>query len=163
MKKEKVFYYHFDKINPWFMFNTALLIMLTYVSVKCSCLLFWWQTQVLWGVAIFSWLVWGYKYLHKQRLATINDKTITIDHCAPLAWKDVDHAEERMVRCCFRKLKIIVLIPKKNIDYKYNFLQRHNGEFTAFSIPLYEIVSSEDAEEITKIIAKKVKLVKLSD
>ena len=40
MKKEKVFYYHFDKINPWFMFNAALLIMLTYVSVKCSCLLF---------------------------------------------------------------------------------------------------------------------------
>ena len=163
MKKEKVFYYHFDKINPWFMFNAALLIMLTYVSVKCSCLLFWWQTQVLWDVAIFSWLVWSYKYLLPQRLAVINDKTITIDHCEPLAWKDISHAEERIVRCCFHKLKIIALIPKVGINYKYNFLQRHNGEFTAFSIPLYEIVSQKDVEEITKIIAKKVKLVKLPD
>jgi len=42
-----------------------------------------------------------------------------------------------------------------------NFLQRHNGDFTPFSIPLYEIVSPEDAAELTEIIAEKVKLTRL--
>lgn len=161
MKKEKVFYYHFDKINAWFIFNMALLITLTYASVKCYCLLFWWQTQVLWSVLAYSWLTWGYKYLMKHQLAVINDKTITIDHCRPLAWKDIDRAEERIVRCGFRKLKVIVLLPREGLKYQYNFLQKHNGAFTPFSIPLYEIVSPEDADELAALIADKVKLVKL--
>jgi len=162
MMKAKEFYYTFNKINAWFIFNAALLIMLVYISFKCSCLLFWWQTQVLWGVALLSWLIWGYKYLLKHRVALIDDKTITIDHCRPLAWKDIKQAEERIVRCCFRKLKVIVLVPKEGIDYQYNFLQKHNGDFTAFSIPLYEIVSPEDAKAIKEIIARKVKLVELA-
>ena len=86
MKEAKTFYYRFDKINAWFVFNAALLITMLYVSIKCYCLLFWWQTQVLWGVTVFSWLVWSYKYLLPQRLAVVDDKTITIDHCRPLAW-----------------------------------------------------------------------------
>ena len=161
MKEAKTFYYHFDKINAWFVFNAALLITMLYVSVKCYCLLFWWQTQVLWGVTVFSWLVWSYKYLLPQRLAVVDDKTITIDHCRPLAWKDIKNAEEKIVRCGFRRLRIIVLHPKKGINYRYNFLQRHNGDFTPFSIPLYEIVSPEDAAELTEIIAEKVKLTRL--
>ena len=59
MKEAKTFYYRFDKINAWFVFNAALLITMLYVSIKCYCLLFWWQTQVLWGVTVFSWLVWS--------------------------------------------------------------------------------------------------------
>ena len=118
--------------------------------------------QVLWGTLAFSCAVWSWKYLHKQRLALITDESIAIDHCQPLAWNDIDYAEERVVRCCFRKLKIIVLIPKSGLDYQYNFLQRHNGDFTAFSIPLYEIITKTDAEEITALIAKKVKLTRLS-
>ena len=27
MKEAKTFYYHFDKINAWFVFNAALLIL----------------------------------------------------------------------------------------------------------------------------------------
>lgn len=61
----------------------------------------------------FSWLVWSYKYLLPQRLAVVDDKTITIDHCRPLAWKDIKNAEEKIVRCGFRRLRIIVLHPKK--------------------------------------------------
>lgn len=121
MKEAKTFYYRFDKINAWFVFNTALLITMLYVSIKCYCLLFWWQTQVLWGVTVFSWLVWSYKYLLPQRLAVVDDKTITIDHCRPLAWKDIKNAEEKIVRCGFRRLRIIVLHPKKGINYRYNF------------------------------------------
>lgn len=40
MKEAKTFYYHFDKINAWFVFNAALLITMLYVSIKCYCLLF---------------------------------------------------------------------------------------------------------------------------
>ena len=79
MKEAKTFYYRFDKINAWFVFNAALLITMLYVSIKCYCLLFWW----------------------------------------------------------------------------------HNGDITPFSIPLYEIVSPEDAAELTEIIAEKVKLTRL--
>lgn len=75
--------------------------------------------------------------------------------------KTLKNAEEKIVRCGFRRLRIIVLHPKKGINYRYNFLQRHNGDFTPFSIPLYEIVSPEDAAELTEIIAEKVKLTRL--
>ncbi len=161
MQEPKSFYYHFDKINAWFIFNMSLLIMLFYVSIKCVCLLFWWQTQVLWGVCVFSWAMWAYKYIYPQRLALVDDKSITIDHCRPLLWKDIDYAEERIVRCCFKKLKIIALVPKKGINYHYNFLQKHNGEFTPFSIPLYNIVSEADKQELQQIISQKVKYKKL--
>ena len=63
-----------------------------------------------------------------------------------------------MVRCCGKLRKVIVLIPHDNIDYKYNFLQRHNGEFTPFSIPLYGILSKEDEEKMVNLIARKVGL-----
>lgn len=158
MKKARTFYYHFEPINAWFILNSVLLITFSYWSFKCPCLLYWWQMQVLWGTTIFSWLAWGYKYLLKHRLALIDDKSITIDHCAPLLWKDVKHAEERIVRCGLRQYRIIVLIPKSKIDYPYNFLQRHNGNFTAFSLPLYNVVTPEEAAEIKQIVAQKVKL-----
>ena len=65
--------------------------------------------------------------------------------------------EEKEVRCWFRKYKVIVLNPKKNIDYQYNYLQKHNCGFGAFSIPLYGIVREEDIKEIRDILAKKVR------
>lgn len=157
----KIFYYDFNKINAWLFFNLLLLGLLVLCSLKCPGLIYWWQMQVLWGTWVFSCAVWSWKYLHKQRLAIITDETITIDHCRPLAWKDIDYAEERIVRCGFHRLKIIVLIPKDGINYRYNFLQRHNGDFTAFSIPLYDIVNRKDAEEMTALIEKKVKLIRL--
>ena len=107
------------------------------------------------GTVLVSTILWGYKYLLRHRMALIDDKTITIDHCAPLKWKDIKYAEERIVRCCLLQYKIIALVPKDNIDYKYNFLQRHNGDFGAFSIPLYKVISREDADKITEIIADK--------
>lgn len=161
MKKEKVFYYHFDWVNAWFVFNSAYLITMIYGSVQCPCLLYWWQAQVLWGTCLFSIGVWAWKYLLKHRLAVFDDEGIIIDTCNPLKWDDVEKAEERIVRCCFKKLKIIVLIPKEGIDYKYNFLQRHNGDFTPFSLPLYDVVTKEDAAAMSKLVAKKVKLTKL--
>lgn len=160
MAKSKTFYYRFDWVNAWFIFNSSFLITMLYGSFKCPCLLYWPQTQVLWGTCLFSIAVWAWKYLLKHRLAVFDGKEITIDTCKPLRWKDIDYAEEKIVRCCFKKRRIIILHPKEGLKYEYNFLQKHNGEFTPFSIPLYEVVTKEDAAEMAALIAKKVKLVR---
>ena len=88
----------------------------------------------------------------------ITPESIKIDHCNPLNWKDIRFAEERIVHCMGMRRKVIVLVPVDNLDYKYNFLQKHNGEFTPFSIPLYGILSKDDEDKIRNIVAKKVPL-----
>ena len=105
---------------------------------------------------LFSWGLWIYKHCMKQVLAVITKESIKIDHCQPLLWKDVASAEERLVWCGFRKLKIIVLNTREDIDYHYNFLQKHNGEFTPFSLPLYSVVNREETEELKRILMKRV-------
>ncbi len=160
MSQTKTFYYKFNPVNVWMIFNAVLFIMILHCCIVCPCLLFWWQTQVIIGVFIFSTLAWGYKYVLKHKMAVIDDEGITIDHCNKLPWKDVENAEEKTIRCWFKKYDVIVLNPKKGIDYKYNFLQRHNCGFTAFSIPLYPIVRKEDIKEIRDILSKKVKFKK---
>ena len=74
------------------------------------------------------------------------------------SWKDIEIAEERMVTCCGKKRRVIVLIPKKGIDYKYNFLQKHNGDFTPFCLPLYGLLTPEDEEKVFRIVTHKVGL-----
>lgn len=158
MKLEKrEFYYKFNKLNAWLILNIVLFNVLAYWSVVCPCLTFWWQTQVLIGVCVVSWVVWSYKYLKKHRMALVDDESITIDTCKPLFWKDVKSAEEKIVRCGLKKRRIIVLHPKENIKYSYNWLQKHNCGFGAFSIPLYGILSTEDEETLIKIVKSKVK------
>lgn len=157
----KTFYYHFNPINAWLVLNITLFICLVWCLTCCPCLFYWPQVQVLIGTFVFSLIAWCIKYLGKHKMATLTDESITIDHCAPLYWKDVEKAEERIVRCCLLKRKIIVLLPKADIDYKYNFLQKHNGDFTPFSIPLYDIVTPQDMEEISRIITSKVPFTKL--
>ncbi len=161
MSKQTVFYYHFEPIGGWFILNSVMLVTFGYWSIVCPCLLYWSQMQVLWGVTLFSWLAWGWRDVVKHRLAVFDNKSITIDHCQPLAWKDIKAAEERLVRCGLRKCRIIVLIPKDGIDYKYNFLQRHNGGFTAFSLPLYDVVKPDDAVKMTELVNKKIKIKQL--
>ncbi len=158
----KTFYYRFNPLNAWLIFNCALAITFIWGLFHCPCLLYWMQTQILLGVLVFSFLAWGWKYLIKHKMAVVTDEDITIDHCAPLKWTDIKFAEEKFARCGWCKYKIIALVPKEGIDYKYNFLQKHNGEFTAFSIPLYNIITKEDAEEIRKIIENKVTLKKMN-
>ena len=182
MKEAAIFYYRFNRLNAWFIFNMAFLVTMVY-GMTCwpclifwvqtqghhtsmlrpggwPCLIFWVQTQVLIGVLLFSWIAWGYKYLIKHPAVVIDDDGITIDGCRPLFWKDVKNAEEKTVKCCFKKYKVIVLNPKEGIEYKYNFLQKHNCGFSAFSIPLYGILSREDEAEITKRIALKTTLIR---
>lgn len=154
----EIIYYHFKKNYTWLILNILALAAL------CSCIFcslsyaFWWEFQILFGLLIFSLLLWIYKYALKQTMAIITDDTIKIDHTNPIAWNDIEIAEERIVNCCGKKRRVIVLIPKKDIDYKYNFLQKHNGEFTPFCLPLYGILTSEDEEKIFRLVAHKVGL-----
>lgn len=159
--KAKSFYYKFDRLNFWLIFNIAFFNMLVWCCYTCPCLLYWTQTQALIGVFVFSCLAWCFKYVKKHRMALVDDESITIDHCKPLYWKDVKDAEEKIVRCCFLKRRIIVLNIKEGVDYQYNFLQKHNGAFTPFSIPLYGIIGKEDEEEIVRIISAKIPLKRL--
>ena len=94
----------------------------------------------------------------KQVAVIITDDTIKIDHCAPLAWKDIKDAEIKDVRMCCGKMKVLSLNPKKGIKYRYNLLQKNNGDFGAFPIPLYGILTPEDEKEITQIVKKHVKI-----
>lgn len=156
----KVFYYKFNRLNAWFVLNAVLFI----VTAHCLCccprlILYWWQMQVIVGVLIFSVLMWCYKYLLKHKMAVVTDDDITIDCCKPLCWKDIESAEQKEVKCLFGKYKVIILNPKSDIKYKYNFLQKHNCGFTPFSIPLYGIVAQQDIEELVNIIKNKVKQV----
>lgn len=155
--KEKIFYYHFKRLNAWLIFN----LILTGLIVSCLfCHRVWFYTQmyVIVGVVIFSWLVWIYKYVLPQKMAVVTDESITIDHNAPLKWRDIAAAEIREIYCCLQKRKILVLLPKEGIDYQYNWLQKHNAGFTAFSIPLYGILTPEDERELTEIVTDKIGL-----
>lgn len=154
----EVIYYHFKKNYIWLMLNILA------IAALCSCLFcslsyaYWWEFQVLLALLILSLLIWIYKYAAKQVMAVITDDTIKIDHNNPVAWKDIEVGEERMVKCCGKERRVIVLIPKKGIDYKYNFLQKHNGDFTPFCLPLYGLLTPEDEEKIFRIVANKVGL-----
>ena len=59
MTETKTFYYRFNPINLWLILNAALLITLSYCCARCPCILYWPQTQVLWGVLIFSLAAWA--------------------------------------------------------------------------------------------------------
>ena len=155
--KTQEFYYQFDKVNCWTIINASLTLMLVMCAIKCPCAYLWPQTIFLVLLCLASWGAWSYKYLKKQRCALVDEKGITLDHCQKLLWKDIKSVYEKKVSCCFRKYPILVLEPNEGIDYQYNFLQRHNGEWTPFSVPLYDVLSKADREALVQIIHSKVK------
>ena len=144
---QKTFYYHFDKIDSCFwsmVIELAVLVL--------------WRVSSPWALGIFvlTTLVWVYKNFMKQQAVVITDKGIKIDHSAPLAWKDVKSAEIKEVVLGFDTMKILSLIPKKDISYSYNYLQTHNGDFGAFPIPLYGVLTPSDESEIIRLVRQKV-------
>lgn len=155
----EVIYYKFKK---GFWCYTWLIFDLVALGVLFKC--FWCFAPHFYTAQILAMLIivgahlglWLYKYAADNEMAIITDKSIKIDHNNPIAWKDIAYAEEKMVKCCGKERKILSLVPHDGIDYKYSWLQLHNAGFTAFSIPLYGIISKEDEEKIVKIIEKKV-------
>lgn len=156
MSESKTFYYHFKRFNFWLLFNIFFTYLLICCGIKYPYCFYWTQFHILIILMLITWGLWFYKHLIKQTLTIISDESIKIDHCRPLAWNNIASAEERYVYCGFRKLKVIILNPKPNIQYSYNFLQRHNGPFTPFSLPLYPVITKEEGEELKKIISSKV-------
>ncbi len=154
--KEKIIYYSFQKVNFHFYINILLtLIMLKCFMCRCPFLCVS-QLNVWTLICACSWLLWYWLYVKKHIMAIITDEGIKIDHCEILRWKDIKSTEEKEVRCCFKRRKVIILNIKDNVKYHYNYLQKNNP-FTAFSIPLYGIVSDTDIKAIKDIFAKKIK------
>lgn len=152
-------YYKFKKgfwCWLWLAFDVAALVCL----FKCFCCTpvcgYTGQILALLIIVGAHLGVWLYKFAADNEMAVITDKDIKIDHNNPVAWKDIAYAEEKTVKCCGKMRKILSLVPHDGIDYKYSWLQLHNAGFTAFSIPLYGIISKEDEEKIIKIVEKKV-------
>ena len=162
MKKptpEVIFYYNFKTNYVWLVLTSVLLIFMIYCTWCHPFIIYWWQTWGLIGSLIYSLVLWCIKYLRKHKMAVINDKYIKIDHCRPLPWRMVAFAELKIVRCCFKKLPIIVIRTKKPLHYKFNLMQKlcAKSDFTPFSIALYAL-KSEDANLIAAIISRKIAL-----
>ena len=147
--KQKIYYYHFKKTDTCFW---AMMIALVGAIVCCCC------CPCIWLLFLITALLWGYKNILKQKAVVITDKDIKIDHTAPLAWKDIKDAEIKTVHMCAGQMKILSLNPKKGIKYKYNWLQKHNGDFGPFPIPLYGILTQKDEKEILQTVKKHVKV-----
>jgi len=145
--KTKTYYYHFQKWDTCFI--AAMLALILAISFGGG---------ILWTLFIIAAGLWVYKNLWRQKAVVITDNDIKIDHTNPLPWKDIQNAEIQTVLLCGGEMKILSLIPKKNIQYRYNYLQRHNGAFGAFPVPLYGILTPDDEREIIQIVKKHVKI-----
>lgn len=151
----KTFYYNFKPLNAFLLFNIVITALVGSCFMCGWQILYWPQMWVLIGTVLFSWGVWYYKYIHPQVMAVVTDQSIKIDHTHPLKWQDISYAEIKDVPCCFKKYRVLSLVPKENVDYKYLWLQKHNS-FPPFSIPLYGLMTKDDEDKISEIVAKKV-------
>lgn len=143
--KTKTYYYHFNKWDTCFIAMGLALILA--ISLGGG---------ILWTLFIIAAGLWAYKNLWRQKAVVITDNDIKIDHANPLLWQDIQNAKIQTVRLCGREMKILSLIPKQNIQYRYNYLQRYNGAFGAFPVPLYGILTPADEQEIIQIVKKHV-------
>ncbi|MBP5344537.1 MAG: hypothetical protein J6Y85_05655 [Alphaproteobacteria bacterium] len=146
--KQKIFYYHFKKNDAclWAMIIAFVLLSLTdFTSV------------LMWILFIGTVLIWAYKHLMPLPAVIITEKTIKVDHNNPVAWKDIKAAKVLSVRMCGKDYRILSLIPKKDIKYRYNWLQKHNCIFGPFPIALYGILTPSDEKEIVQLVKAKIK------
>ncbi len=155
MKAPYIIYYHFKKNYIWLVLNILALFMIVSCVSQMPALIIWWQVQTLFclfGVTLF---LWGYKYLLKHKVVEFSEQGIKIDHCRILHWEDVLGIEYRKVRCFGKDLPVVSVLTRKNMAYKYNFLQKRCQKigFGAFSIPLYDIKKT-DIEKIYNILNK---------
>lgn len=153
----KIYYYRFKRFNLWLLFNILFSVKMIYCIVKYPTVMTYPQSYVLIGCLFVSIAVWCYKYILVHPMAIVTHEGIKIDHCNILKWKDIEGTEEKIVYCGFQKMKVLILKPKQDIDYRYNFLQKHNCGFTPFSIPLYGILSKEDEKELVDLINNQIK------
>ncbi len=145
---QRTYYYHFNKCDTTF-WAMIMALIIAIISTYCCCF-------CGWGLFIVTVLLWGYKHI-KHKAVVITDKSVKIDHCEPLAFKDIKKAQIKTVQMGCKKYQILSLTPEDRIKYRYNWLQKHNGTFGAFAIPLYGILTPADEKEIIKIVKGKIK------
>lgn len=146
---QKTFYYKFQKIDFIFVLLLLELVFIIFMGLSCP---------LLWCAVLFTALVWAYKNIVKHKAVVVTDHDIKIDYSNPLSWKDIVSAEIKTVRLCGKDKKILSLVPKKDIQYHYSYLQKNNANFGPFPIPLYGILSKEDEDEIIRLVREKVKV-----
>ncbi len=155
MKAPYIIYYHFKKNYIWLVLNILALLMIVCCVSHMPALIIWWQVQTLFCLFMTTLLLWGYKYLLKHKLAEFSDVGVKIDHCQILPWEDVLGIENKKVKCCGKELSVISILTRKNMAYKYNFLQKRCQKigFGAFSLPLYDVRKS-DIEKMYSLLEK---------
>lgn len=146
---QKKFYYTSSK------FDIFLIIAIVEFILLCTICM---NNKLMWSAFIITLLVWICKHFFKHPAVIITDKNIKIDFSQPISWTDIENAEIKEVRLCGKNKKILSLNPKKDIQYKYSYLQKNNCDFGPFPIPLYGILSKADEKEITTLVQEKVKL-----
>ena len=161
MTDSQNFYYHFKPLNLWLLLNIIVTLLLCWCIATYRSWHYMPQFYLLIIMLILSWGAWIFKHFFKQKLATVTEEYIQIDHCQPLLWENVIDAREKIVKCCYKEFKVIILNTKPDMEYKYNFLQKHNRDFTPFSLPLYPVVRPEDIEALKEIISRKVEYTSL--
>lgn len=164
-QKEEIFYYSLKKVITLTLFYAFIAFIVWQLSNYMHS-----------NNLITNWIIFGvlltmmtlsltalassvFVMLFPQKLATINSKSIKIDHNEPLMWQDVEIAEEIQTNK-LTKRTIIVLHTRKDTTYKLTFMQKlcKNSIYTPFSIPLYAM-TNEDAIAIRKLIQKHTKYV----
>ena len=146
--KQQIFYYRFPKNEA-----STWAVIIAFILLALTCF----TSPLMWTLLVGTLLVWGYKHVLPLPAVVITEKTIKIDHSAPLAWKDIKAAKVQKVRMGGKDYKILSLQPKPNLKYQYNWLQKHNHIFGPFPIPLYGVLTAQDEKEITRLVKAKVK------
>lgn len=147
--KQKIFYYHFKKINICLVAAILEIALICYVDVN---------SFLMWSIFVMTMAVWGYKNLIKHPAVIITDKDIKIDYSRPIAWTDIKYATIKNVQLLSETKRVLALIPKENIHYHYSYLQKNNCDFGPFPIPLYGVLTAEDEKEIIRLIEQKIEI-----
>lgn len=163
-EKEEVFYYSQKALVLLTLIYGAiafLVYMIANTLLRCGCLekdsllfVLLCITMVLTVLALGGAVL---VMIFPPRVATVNSKTIKIDHNAPLFWKDVKLAEEKYSSPLSRR-SIIVLHLRDDANYPLTFMQKlcRYNVFTPFSLPLYAI-DAKDANRLRQLVQKHCK------
>lgn len=150
------FYYDKKQLYLLTIINITLLVTVVILSNTISNSLWW--CSIVSVICLLSVSASLFVTLMPQRLASISEIGLKIDHNELLKWEDIATAE-KIKPSRFSKRKIIVFKLKDNISYPLTFMQKisANSPYGAFSIPLYAM-TKEDCEKIEQEIEKYVKI-----
>ena len=151
-----IFYY--DKRQLYFLTIANVFLLVTVVLLSNVITNSLWWCSIVSVICLLSVSASAFVTLLPQKLASISEIGIRIDHNELLKWEDIKTAE-KIKPSRFSKRMIIVFKLKENVTYPLSFMQKlcTNSPYGAFSIPLYAM-TKEDKERIEQEIEKYVKI-----